>query len=179
MTACSVWVVRILLGPGWETTAHIFQFLGLLAVIQPINNSTGWLYISQDRTGDMFRWGLIGSSITITSFVVGLPWGAIGVAASYTLFGLILKTPLLWWYVTRRGPILGFDFLRVSQIPLYGAILAGMTSYGFYHYFANSSYVLSLTLTAGVLHTAVFLSWVSIWPSGREAVIDFWNLITD
>ena len=55
---------------------------------QPIASTTGWLFVTQGRTFDMFRWGLIGSTLTVASIIVGLPWGVVGVAASYQQRGI-------------------------------------------------------------------------------------------
>ena len=65
----------------------------------------------------MFLWGVIGSVLTISSILLGLKWGALGVAASYSLTYVIVITPLLSWYVSRTGLIKMADFYRtVSPI---------------------------------------------------------------
>jgi PST family polysaccharide transporter len=65
----------------------------------------------------MFTWGIVGSSITVLGIVLGLPWGTTGVAASYTLFNG-LSTPLLFWFVGRRGPVRTCDIGRAVATPL-------------------------------------------------------------
>ncbi len=97
-------VIHVLLGPQWSPVSRIFVFLGISALGQPIANTAGWLYISQGRTRDMFTWGMIGSSIIVAAIVAGLPWGAVGVAASYTIFN-VAAVPLFYWFLCRKGPI--------------------------------------------------------------------------
>ena len=112
MIACSDWMVSLVLGPQWIEASRIFAVLGIVGMVQPIANTTGWLFMTQGRTRHMFQWGLIGSSIIIGSIVLGLPWGAIGVATSYSLVSLLIVTPLLFWFVGREGPVRTMDFYR-------------------------------------------------------------------
>ena len=112
MIACSDWIVRLVLGPQWIETSRIFALLGVVGLVQPVCNTTGWLFMSQGRTRHMFQWGAIGGSIMIGAIIAGLPWGAVGVAASYSAVSLLIVTPLLFWFVGRHGPVRAFDFYR-------------------------------------------------------------------
>src|SRR5262249_1991158 len=105
-------VVRLVLGPQWLGVTPIFTLLGIAGLIQPILSTTGWLFTTQGRARDMFQWGLIGCTLIIASIFAGLPWGAIGVAASYSVTNVCLIAPLLFWYVTRSGPVRMWDFYR-------------------------------------------------------------------
>src|SRR5688572_7725998 len=59
MTVTSDWLVLFLLGPQWVTTGRIFMLLGIAAVIQPVSRTCWWLFATQGRARDMFRWSLI------------------------------------------------------------------------------------------------------------------------
>lgn len=119
----SDWIIAVLLGPQWAGAARIFLWLSLGALLQPLSNTTGWLFITQDRTADMFRWGIIGSTIAVGSFAVGLPFGPAAVAASYTLIGTI-AFPLLLWFAGRRGPVTARDL--AATLPLPGGVAAAV-----------------------------------------------------
>src|SRR5258708_7526157 len=112
MIATSDWMVLLLLGPQWRETGRIFQLLGIAAMIQPVTKTAWWLFSTQGRTRELFHWGLLGGAIAIASIVAGLPWGATGGAASYAVADLCIATPLLFWYVGRRGPVRTVDFYR-------------------------------------------------------------------
>ena len=112
MIATSDWMVLLLLGPQWRETSRIFMMLGIAAMIQPVTKTSWWLFSTQGRTRELFHWGLMGGAIAIVSIVAGLPWGARGVAASYAVADLCISTPLLFWYVGRRGPVRTIDFYR-------------------------------------------------------------------
>lgn len=127
MCATSDWLVLFLLGPQWNETAHIFRLLGVAAAVQPITSSALWLFSTQGRTGEMLRWGFIGSGIAICSILCGLPWGATGVAFAYAVSDVFISTPLLFWYVGRRGPVRTVDFYR-TVAPSAGASLATLAA---------------------------------------------------
>jgi O-antigen/teichoic acid export membrane protein len=112
MIATSDWMVLLLLGPKWTETGKIFLLLGIAAIIQPVTKTSWWLFSTQGRTRELFHWGIISGAIAVISILSGLPWGATGVAASYAVTDLCITTPLLFWYVGRRGPIRAGDFYR-------------------------------------------------------------------
>ena len=112
--------VLALFGDKWATMIPIFQVFSLLAVIQSIGTTVGWIYQSQGRTDIMFRWGLVSGSIFIISFVVGLQWGALGVAVAYTVANFLLWYPS--WAIPAR--LIQLDFgtiLRRLAPTFYGA----------------------------------------------------------
>jgi O-antigen/teichoic acid export membrane protein len=112
MIATSDWLVLFLLGPQWIETGRIFMLLGISAVIQPVSRTCWWLFATQGRAREMFHWSLIGGIIAIVSIVAGLPWGAVGVAATYAVTDLCIYTPLLFWFAGRKGAIRAGDFYR-------------------------------------------------------------------
>lgn len=116
------WVILVVLGAQWISAAPIFAWLGLAGLIQPLSHTTGWLFITQDRTREMLVWGIIGSALSIAAFVVGLPYGPVGVAAAYAVTSVAVKAPLLFWWVGRRGPVSALDLLCTIKVPLYAAI---------------------------------------------------------
>lgn len=120
----SDWIFSIVLGPQWTGAAQIFALLGIVGLVQPVSSATGWLFVSQNRTHEKLRWGIFSGAAILTSFFAGLPWGAEGVAASYSLSGLFLRTPLLFWYVGRRGPVTTRDLYELHLLP--GAATVGV-----------------------------------------------------
>jgi O-antigen/teichoic acid export membrane protein len=104
-------VIRIVLGEQWVQAGAIFAVLGISGLIQPVINANGWLYVSVGRTDRMFKWGIFSSVFTVLSFFIGLPYGAIGVATSYTVVTLLLAFPCLW-YAFRFSPV---DILSVAK----------------------------------------------------------------
>lgn len=116
-------VVRVLFGPNWLAATPIVAWLGVAALYQPIGYTCSWLFMTQDRTAEMFRWGLVGSALNAAFIVCGLPFGPVGVAASIAVGGLAVRMPLLFWAVARSGPVSLGDLVR-SMLPSVGASVA-------------------------------------------------------
>jgi PST family polysaccharide transporter len=167
----SDWLVLLVLGEQWIETGTIFAALGVAIFTQPIGNSTGWLFISQNRTQHFFRWGLIGSGIAVASFIIGLPWGAFGVALAYSLIGLLVRKPLLIWYVTRHGPIRPMDFLRVTA-PHALVAVAVTAALGAFRLFGPAYGPMPGLLLATAISLPVALGTLATLPGGRAALRD-------
>jgi PST family polysaccharide transporter len=166
------WVVLVVLGPQWTEAGHIFAALGVAALIQPITNTTGWLFISQARTPDMFRYGLVASTIIVTAIIVGLPWGAFGVAAVYALVWVTIITPMLFYWVGRKGPVRPRDFY-ITVAPAFGTALGVIAALLL---FRRSGVVVNpiagLAASFGIACAVALLILYAI-PAGRRALWDF------
>lgn len=121
-------IFGIFLGEEWVPASRIFVWLGLVGLTQPINSSIGWLFVSQGRSRRLFQWGFISAPIAIVSFFVGLPYGAIGVAAAYALTGIFLQTPLLFWFAGREGHVSTRDLYASLLFPVYVGAVVGFVS---------------------------------------------------
>ena len=175
MIACSDWIVNLVLGPQWSEASRIFALLGIVGLMQPVANTVGWLFITQGRTRDMFHWGLMGSSIIIISIIVGLPWGAVGVAAVYSAVFLLIVTPLLFWFVGRSGPVRASDFYRTvapvacAALCVYGALFALRRS-------ELITQPLVGLIVGFIITVVVTLLILAALPKGRMALRDFKQL---
>jgi PST family polysaccharide transporter len=171
LVATSDELVLVVFGDQWREAAVLFRVLGIAAFTQPIGNSVGWLFISQDRTDEMFRWGVWAAAITITSFVVGLQWGAYGVALAYVLSGLVVRTPALLWYIGRRGPVRARDFYVTAAPFLLAALGTGAALVAFRTMVAISSPTLVLLCHAPLAMAAAVVVLCCL-PSGRATLRD-------
>jgi PST family polysaccharide transporter len=104
-------LVPLLLGAKWQDSVPIFQALGICGLLQQVNSPCGWLFISQARGRDFMFLGIIAALITVAAIIIGLPYGPMGVAIGYTISEYI-RTPLLWWYVGRSGPVKAADLFH-------------------------------------------------------------------
>jgi PST family polysaccharide transporter len=171
------WIVLLLLGPQWSEVSNIFRWFSFSAFVQPVEYTTGWLLISQGRTWEMFRFWLLTGAITVTSFFVGLPWRSSGVAAAYSLTGLFLSTPLLYWFVGRRGPIRTSDFYRSIGPSLLASCCVGVALLMFRHIFPAIDPLIGLILAFGLAIGSASVAFM-ILPSGRIALQDWQNVIS-
>jgi O-antigen/teichoic acid export membrane protein len=90
-------VIRLLLGPGWEQAGRIFTYFGPGIGIMILYYTYGWIHLSIGKPDRWLYWGIFEFVFTALSFVVGLHWGPLGVAAAWTLSFWILAVPAFWY----------------------------------------------------------------------------------
>lgn len=162
--------VLLAFGPRWEPVAPIFFFLGIVGMVQPLTNATGWILIAQGRTDVMFRLGIVTSLITVASFFVGLHFGgAVGLAAAYAIAESLIKAPLQYAVLHRVGPVTARDLCGL-QVPLLFA--AGFTLAVVTFVFRQSLGMHGILVIASALAIsfASALLVTAIRPQGREVL---------
>lgn len=95
-----VWVTRaelvaLLLGNAWLQAADVIAWLAPTGYVQALVGTSGSLLTAIGRTRVLRNLGLVGVPFLICSFVVGLPWGIVGVAAAYAVANLVWMVPVL------------------------------------------------------------------------------------
>lgn len=111
---CAPHLFELLFGDHWIPAAPIFQWLGIIALHQVLTHTMGWLFLSQGRGSDFFRLGAYGAVVTVASFLIGLPWGALGVAASYTIVSYVVLLPLALASAGQHGPVSCRDLIELA-----------------------------------------------------------------
>ena len=96
--------IKLLFGERWMAAAPIFSWLGVVCVFQPIGNTVGWLFIALGKGKQQLVMAVGTAIATSVAFIIGLRWGAEGVAAGYAL-ALVGLLPLRWWYMSKVTPL--------------------------------------------------------------------------
>jgi PST family polysaccharide transporter len=121
MVVTSDWIVVLLLGAQWRDSGPIVGWLGLAAALLPVAVITGLLFLTQDRATELFKVAALGSAVSLVSILIGLPFGAVGVAASFALGSTFVRVPVSFWLAGRKGPVTIADLYR-SIVP---SVVAG------------------------------------------------------
>jgi PST family polysaccharide transporter len=171
MIATSDSLVRLVLGPQWGATTKIFVLLGIAGLFQPVINTAGWLLLSQGRGRHMLHWSILSAPITIAFVGVGLAWGVIGVAASYSVGRLCLLYPLMFWFVGRTGPVRTADFYRMLA-PFACAVICVLLACGGFRWLTNLENALATVVANLAITTIVSLVVLALIPSGRLVLRD-------
>jgi PST family polysaccharide transporter len=177
MCVCSDWIVLFILGPQWEGTGRIFMFLGLAAFVQPVSRTCYWLLSTQLRTRDMFVWSIISAAIATISIVAGLPWGAVGVAASYAITELSIQTPFLFWFTCRKGPIPLKDLVTTLVPSILASVCTLILLLLVRPWITKFDVVFLKVLVASLLSAVSSISVYLLFPRGRIAIQSFKYLI--
>ena len=160
-------IVHVFLGPQWHEVAPIFLSLGFAALVQPLNNSAGWLLLSQGRARDIFSSGVLSCAIAVTSFAIGLPWGARGVATAYAIGQICAATPALWW-LTCRGGRFPLAPVLATAVPVWiAAAVAGCSFHLVQTAFPMQGRLQQLACAA-LWVSAAFVATLTAMPSGRR-----------
>ena len=171
MMVSADWVVALLLGPQWKDASFILVLLGIAALTQPVMNSMGWLLMTQGRTHHLFQWALISAPLGVLSIVIGLPWGAAGVAASYSIVRVCITDRLMCWFVGRTGPVRTMDFY-VTMGPAFLAAVSSAGAVLLYRQLVTVTNPLSGLTVSFVITVLVSLVILALIPSGRRALQD-------
>lgn len=102
-------LVLALLGPKWQQVIPIFAWFTICGLYLPLYYAVMWLLNTQGRGKDVMTTGAIFSATTVASIVAGLPFGAVGVAASFSCVGLLVRLPIQYYIVGRCGPVSNSD----------------------------------------------------------------------
>ena len=106
-------LILLLLGPQWEESGRIFTFFGPGIGIMLLYYTHGWIHLSIGRADRWFRWGIVEFTVTGLLFLLGLPWGPVGIAVAWVVSFWILTIPALW-YAGRPA--------RLGIAPVIGAV---------------------------------------------------------
>jgi PST family polysaccharide transporter len=107
---------------------------------------------------------------------VGLPWGATGVAASYSLTRIFITHPLMYWFVGRKGPVRTKDFYRLLMPFVLSSTVGIFACLAFRHFFKLGNPLLGLVVCGSLIVITNLLALLLI-PSGRRALADIKNSI--
>lgn len=166
-------LVRVLLGPEWSQASVIFQALGVAALAQPLNWTAGWLLVSQGRSRHYMIMGAWSALSCIAAFAIGLPWGPVGVAIAYALSDIV-RTPWLWWFVLKEGPVPAKRFLAHVGPHAAASLAALLASYAAGMLTTQLWPSLAITLMAAY---GAFLMIILAFPSGRRAILESFELL--
>jgi len=118
-------VIRVVLGPNWETTGRIFTLFGPAIGVMLLYNTHSSLHLSLGKPDRWFRWGLIEFGVTVLFFILALPWGPEGIAVAWSASYAVLIVPAFWY--AGRPIQFGIDqMLAVIWKYILASIVAGL-----------------------------------------------------
>ena len=88
-------IVPLFLGAQWADSIPIFQALTPAALIACTRVVTSWVYVPLGRTDRQFKWRVFASIFMIGALLIGLNWGAVGVAAAFSIQALLIRGPAI------------------------------------------------------------------------------------
>jgi polysaccharide transporter, PST family len=175
-------LVHVFLGPSWSGIAPVFSWVCIGGWGSALYGSAAWLFTSQGRGREQMTWSVVTSAISVATFVIGIRWGAAGVAAVAGLGFTLVQTPLIIWAATRRGPV-GVSFVLRAMLPILGSATATVPTVYLYSRIVHFG-ALAAIASGAILAYAVFILSMSAMASGRELLsgaaaiaFTYWNRV--
>jgi hypothetical protein len=126
---------------------------------------------TQARTNRLLQWGTLNTIVTVLAVVAGLPWGTRGVAITYAVSGVLIRTPLMFWMAGTVSSVRASDFYRAVTPFLFAStiLLAAVTWFRWHVAITNSLVGL---LGAFAVAGSTYLAVLWMLPPGRRALLD-------
>jgi PST family polysaccharide transporter len=78
-------MIRTILGVKWIGAIRVFQILAPVGLVQSVQTTVGQIYMAKARTDWALRWNIASGCILVTSFLIGIRFGIMGVAVAYCI----------------------------------------------------------------------------------------------
>jgi PST family polysaccharide transporter len=161
-------VIEVLLGARWLAAAPIFAWLGACALTLQLRQAASWLFVSQGRAREQLKWGGLGSLSIVVAYLIGIGWGPLGVAIGAAVASAFVQIPLMWWAVTRSGPVSARDALGILAPIGLAALVSGGALALLRPLIAWNSFP-ALLLALGLAY-ALFLLGLTPFAAGRRLI---------
>lgn len=162
-------VILTLLGDQWVETIPMFRWLCVAAFARAVSAGTRWIFLSEGRTADHLRWAAVESAVLLGAIVVGVGYGAYGVAVAFTVGACLTAGPAIA-YCLRGSDLSPRDYLAAVWRPIVASLaaLALLVALGdTLAWTGSSAAALSIRLVPYALAYAIV--WLAL-PGGATAV---------
>lgn len=168
--ACTLFadeLIFVILGPKWKDAAHIFRLLAPTILVFALINPLGWLLFALGLVGRSLKVALVLAPLVIAGYVVGLPYGASGVAFGYSAVMLLWVVPHIAWCV--HGTVVSFKDVWVTlSRPLLSGIAAAVLPIALQVFCGSLLAPLPRLLIGGTLFVSGYLGML-LYVMGEKA----------
>jgi O-antigen/teichoic acid export membrane protein len=169
-------IVRVFLGPQWTNAVPIFRLLSPTVLAFAIINPMGHLMMASGHAMRSLKVGLLIAPVVIAGYVLGLPYGAAGVACGFSAAMLALVVPVVMW-AKRDTLITSGDLLRTA-LPPFVAAGAGALMASFVEMHLRAAPGLGhLVIVAAVLFATHLLVLV-LYPGQKQLYLDLFAALS-
>lgn len=106
-------LIVIVWGSQYTNAGPVFMWLAVAGIHQGLTSTTGTVFAVRNKTKELLVVGLINTTIILIAIIIGLIWGIVGVAFSYSLACWILFFPLMA-YVSSQ--LLNYSIIRYFKL---------------------------------------------------------------
>ena len=162
-------VVSLLLGNQWMESVPLLRALALAAFIDPILISFNWICVAGNQTSKLFRARVAQSILTVAAFLIGIRWGAMGVALAVSVTRLIVVIPTLL-YCSKNTTFKKGELLAAPLPPAIAAAIAGVLV-GIIRVGGDRTSQIIEIACSGIVFTLIYFSILILFPRSRRTLI--------
>jgi len=170
--------ILFILGPRWQGSVILFRALAPAAFIETFNTVGSWACTPFGESGRLVRWQLFATAVTVVSFLIGVHWGALGVAVAFSASTVALRPPAIL-YLLKGSPISPVDLFGPLGRPASASIAAGTIVFllraGLPLKVGGALALIGGGLLFGALYVALWL----ILPGGRRVMNEILGVFRD
>ena len=172
-------LIVTILGRHWLGAAPLLQIMAIAGMIQPTLGTVGVVLCSLGQAKRYFIMGTVNSLFIVGSFILGLPWGALGVAVSYTIVTYMLLLPTLW-FSFRRSPVSVATYFSAVSRPAVASMIMGLSLVLFRPYLASVPSVASIACSLIIGLLVYLLSLLVVTGGSRlfQECSSYWSLLS-
>lgn len=164
--------VLIVLGDQWIGAVPIFRVLALAAFVGTTHAvGSGAVFVALGNVRRQFLASLVRSIFLAVSFFIGLRWGAIGVAAAYSIYSVLSRMPTVAVCFWGTGLKLA-DFLGAIWRPTLTSVAAGACLYFVGGHVASEANIILRFLLNFIEYAFFYLFFWLIVPGGKNILVD-------
>lgn len=161
-------LVPALLGSQWNGSIALFLALAPIGFVASVSSAAGWIYLSLARARRQFAWTLGTTAGSAAAVVVGLQWGALGVAIGLSAWHVATVVPTLAF--TCAGTFVRWtDVVRAATRPAVAAVAAALLLAGANELLPGLRPAVDLVLDAIVYAVLYMGVWLAL-PGGRRVL---------
>lgn len=167
-------VVHVLLGDKWVSAGPFLRLLGIAAFAGAIVRTARWILLSHGGNDRLLRWSLwYQAPATVVATLIGLRWGAIGVAWAMMILAVGLVLPAIA-YSVHGTPVSLTDVLRAASRPALASVVGALILVLVSSALPAAPGIMRLGAALGVYLPTFALAWL-VMPHGirdTRALID-------
>jgi PST family polysaccharide transporter len=186
LAVCPVMTLAILCAPigvpaafgeAWAEAVVPLQLVAAMTIQYVLGAYMGPLTIALGRADWEFRWSVVTMVVALVSFLVGLQWGIVGVAAAYLIMLSVLN-PIRFAIIQRLIPISVRGYLRALAPASACSIALGVVWLLTKVLLQGATSGLVLATAASVTGAAAYVVAVRVaWPDDFRRQLDFARLV--
>jgi PST family polysaccharide transporter len=165
IAVCSEDVTLLLLGPDWIDATIFVQIFGIATAVRPAIGSSAVVLITCGLSTRFLALAIIHSLVLVVMLIVGLNWGATGVASALVATTFMLAIPKLY-YSFLGTPATLRGFFLACWVPATAGVAMGIVLIALDRLEIASGTFASLLLSAAV-GAATYMAAIALHPGSR------------